>query len=60
MGARCLATGIHGAVHNVQINLKDVTDKTYIEEMTERIQDLALKADEGCSSVLNFLETRNE
>ncbi len=35
VGARCLALAVHGAVHNVEINLKQITDvdfKTTIQE----------------------------
>jgi len=59
VGARCLSTGIHGAVHNVQINLKDITDEDYVKEMKILIKSLAFTADEGCGQVLEALDRRN-
>ena len=52
VGARCLATGLHGAVHNVKINLKDISDQKYVEEQTKEAEKLATNADEMCAKIL--------
>ena len=59
MAARCLATGVHGAVHNVKINLKDITDDDYVEKQTKEAETCATKADEQCAKILSLLEERN-
>ena len=52
VGARCLATGLHGAVHNVKINLKDISDQKYVEDQTKEAEKLATNADEMCAKIL--------
>eukprot|EP00093_Oithona_nana_P014865 14865.XXX_972284_975935_1 [CDS] Oithona nana genome sequencing. len=59
VSARCLATAVHGGVHNVKINLESVTDKAYVEEMTKEASKLASEADENCIQILQILEDRH-
>ena len=53
-----MATGVHGAVHNVKINLESISDTDYIEDMSRRANALASQADEQCAQILNLLEKR--
>ena len=55
-----MATGVHGAVHNVKINLKDITDTDYVKNKTKEAESCADDADEQCAKILNMLEERNE
>ena len=58
MAARCLATGVHGAVHNVKINLQDITDLEYVKIQTKEAESCANDADEQSAKILNILEKR--
>ena len=58
VGARCLNLGVHGAVDNVKINLKDIKDQDYVKETTEAVNKLVLQADDQCAKVLEILESR--
>lgn len=58
VGARCLATGVHGAVHNVDINLKQIVDEGYRKEVHEKAKKEVETAEKFCKEVLALLETR--
>jgi len=58
VAARCLETAVQGAVHNVNINLKDITDaefKSKMEMMAKEEVDTAVK---NRDEILHHLETR--
>jgi len=59
VAVRCLATGVHGAVHNVNINLKDITDLDYAKEKAKEAESCAKTADQQSAKILNMLEERN-
>jgi len=58
VGARCLATAVHGAVHNVLINLENITDESYVQDMKSKADNLAEGADDRCAKVLQVLSQR--
>ena len=58
VGARCLATGVHGAVHNVDINLKQIVDEEYRKEVREKAGKEVETAEKFCKEVLALLEAR--
>jgi glutamate formiminotransferase/formiminotetrahydrofolate cyclodeaminase len=58
VGARALEVGIWGAQQNVIINLADITDQTYISEISVEAQRIADRATERCARVLAALEAR--
>ena len=58
VGARCLATGVHGAVHNVDINLKQITDEKYRIEVKEKAKQEVETAEKFCGQVLALLDGR--
>lgn len=59
VAVRCLATGVHGAVHNVNINLKDITDLDYAKDKAKEAESCAKTADQQSAKILNMLEERN-
>merc|ERR1711935_1018542 len=59
VAVRCLATGVNGAVHNVKINLKDITDLDYAKEKAKEAESYAKTADQQSAKILNMLEERN-
>jgi glutamate formiminotransferase/formiminotetrahydrofolate cyclodeaminase len=58
VAVRCLATGIHGAIHNVKINLADVTDEAYATTTTDNVDLLVIKTDQMTSQILALLQIR--
>lgn len=54
-----MATGVHGAVHNVLINLESITDAEYVSELRMKAETLAQGADELCHKILLLLEERS-
>jgi len=59
VSARCLVTAVHGAVHNVEINMKDLQDQTYITAKKSQCQEAIKTAEEGCKKVLDALDKRD-
>ena len=59
VSARCLVTAVHGAVHNVEINMKDLQDQTYITAKKSQCQEAIKIAEEGCKKVLDALHKRD-
>ena len=58
VGARCLATGVHGAVHNVDINLLQISDDSFRDEMREKARAQVELAEANCKKVLDILDGR--
>ena len=58
MGARCLATGVHGAVHNVEINLKQISDEKFRAEIQDQARAEVKKAESSLKQVLDALDAR--
>ena len=58
VGARCLSTGVYGAIHNVEINLKQISDQTYRQQVQEQCKTEVAKADQFCREILAVLDGR--
>ena len=58
VGAKCLETGIWGCYQNVLINLKDIKDEVYVQEMKEKSEAIVKKSQECLKEVLDILESR--
>jgi len=58
VGAQSAYTGVLGGIYNVLINLKDITDKKFTEEMRKTCAELKEKARNKLGDVLNFVENK--
>jgi glutamate formiminotransferase/formiminotetrahydrofolate cyclodeaminase len=58
VGARALETGIWGAWQNVLINMADIEDKKFKDEVLEEAKAIAQRAKDCCDQVLEILEQR--
>jgi len=56
VGARALETGIWGAYQNVLINMADIQDVVYKEEVLGEAQEIAARAVQKCEEVLQILK----
>ncbi|XP_055975518.1 formimidoyltransferase-cyclodeaminase [Sorex fumeus] len=60
VAAKALEMGVFGAYFNVLINLKDITDQQFKEQVSRRISSLLQDAQAQAALVLNRLEARQE
>ena len=60
VGAKCLETGIWGAMKNVEINLKQINDKKYIKEVTNEADALMKRAYQMCEKVIKDINSREK
>ncbi|XP_011852236.1 PREDICTED: formimidoyltransferase-cyclodeaminase [Mandrillus leucophaeus] len=60
VAAKALETGVFGAYFNVLINLKDITDEAFKDQIHHRISSLLQEAKTQAALVLDCLETRQE
>jgi len=58
VGAQSAYTGVLGGIYNVLINLKDIKDKKFIDEMKTTCAELKNKAQKKLSDVLGFVESK--
>ncbi len=58
VGARALETGIWGAYQNVLINIKDVQDEGYKENILKEAQTMEKRSREKCAEVLAILDQK--
>lgn len=56
VGARALETGIWGAYQNVLINMADIQDAVYREEVLGEAEKIVARAALKCDEVLEILE----
>ncbi len=57
VGARALETGIWGAYQNVLINMVDIQDMTYKEEVLREAEEIVARADKKCAEVIQILKS---
>ncbi|NNG27531.1 MAG: glutamate formimidoyltransferase, partial [Ignavibacteriaceae bacterium] len=57
VGAQSAYTGVLGGIYNVLINLNDIKDKKFNDEMRKICADLKEKAQSKLNEVLNFVES---
>jgi len=60
VAVRCLATASWGAFHNVQINLKDITDSEYRQTTLQVAEVLTASADYNSKELLQLLAERTQ
>jgi glutamate formiminotransferase/formiminotetrahydrofolate cyclodeaminase len=58
VGAQSAYTGVLGGIYNVLINLKDIKDKKFVDEMKTVCTELKVKAQKKLSEVLGFVESK--
>ncbi|GJQ42968.1 MAG: hypothetical protein JETCAE03_24660 [Ignavibacteriaceae bacterium] len=58
VGAQSAYTGVLGGVYNVLINLKDIKDQKFNEEMKKTCAELKEKAQKKLNEVLSFVESK--
>ncbi|MCB9059070.1 MAG: glutamate formimidoyltransferase [Calditrichae bacterium] len=58
VGAQMAFSGVKGGIYNVLINLKDIKDNTYNEEMKKRCTALEQDASSALDSILKQVETK--
>ena len=58
VGAQGAYTGVLGGIYNVLINLKDIKNKRFVDEMKTACADLKDKAQKKLSDVLSFVESK--
>lgn len=58
VGAQSAYTGVLGGVYNVLINLKDIKDQKFNEEMKKTCVELKEKAQKKLNEVLSFVESK--
>jgi len=58
VGAKSLETGIWGAYKNVLINLKNIEDEDYKNDMIAKGEEILKNAEKNCKKVCAVLEKR--
>jgi glutamate formiminotransferase/formiminotetrahydrofolate cyclodeaminase len=58
VGAQSAFTGVLGGIYNVLINLKDIKDQKFVDEMRTTCAELKGKAQKKLSEVLGFVESK--
>jgi glutamate formiminotransferase/formiminotetrahydrofolate cyclodeaminase len=58
VGAQSAYTGVLGGIYNVLINLKDITDKKFNDDMRKKCAVLKEKAQKKLSDVLGLVESK--
>jgi glutamate formiminotransferase/formiminotetrahydrofolate cyclodeaminase len=58
VGAQSAYTGVLGGIYNVLINLKDIKDKKFVDELKTACADLKVKAQKKLNEVLSFVESK--
>ena len=58
VGAQSAFTGVLGGIYNVLINLKDIKDQKFVDEMRTTCAELKGKAQKKLSEVLCFVESK--
>ncbi|MEE9449983.1 MAG: glutamate formimidoyltransferase [Ignavibacteriaceae bacterium] len=57
VGVQSAYTGVLGGIYNVLINLNDIKDKKFNDDMRKTCADLKVKAQSKLNEVLNFVES---
>jgi len=57
VGAQSAYTGVLGGIYNVLINLNDITDKKFNDDMRKTCAELKVKGQKKLNDVLNFVES---
>ena len=58
VGAQSAYTGVLGGIFNVLINLKEITDQKFVDEMKKTCAELKSKSQKKLNEVLSFVESK--
>jgi glutamate formiminotransferase/formiminotetrahydrofolate cyclodeaminase len=58
VGAQSAYTGVLGGIYNVLINLKDIKDEKFVDEMRKTCAELKTRANNKLTEVLSFVENK--
>ncbi len=58
VGAQSAYTGVLGGIYNVLINLKDIKDQKFVDEMRKTCAELKTNAQKKLNEVLNIVESK--
>lgn len=58
VGALSAYTGVIGGIYNVLVNLKDIEDKTFVQEMKHKCDELKKQAKQKLEVILHFIEQK--
>jgi glutamate formiminotransferase/formiminotetrahydrofolate cyclodeaminase len=58
VGAQSAYTGVLGGIYNVLINLKDIKDQKFVDEMRKNCAELKTNAQKKLGEVLSFVESK--
>jgi glutamate formiminotransferase/formiminotetrahydrofolate cyclodeaminase len=58
VGAQSAYTGVLGGIYNVLINLKDINDQQFVDEMRKTCTELRQMAQRKLDEVLSYVETK--
>jgi glutamate formiminotransferase/formiminotetrahydrofolate cyclodeaminase len=58
VGAQSAYTGVLGGIYNVLINLKDIKDNKFNDDMKKTCKELKSKAQKKLGEVLNYVESK--
>lgn len=58
VGAQSAYTGVLGGIYNVLINLKDIKDEKFVDEMKKNCSELKSTAQKKLGKVLGFVENK--
>ena len=58
VGAQSSYTGVVGGIYNVLINLKDISDQEFVNEMKQTCTELKLEAQSKLNKVMDFVESK--
>ena len=57
VGAQCGYTGMLGGIYNVLINLNEIKDEKFNDDMRKTCAELKVKGQRKLNEVLNFVES---
>jgi len=58
VGAQMAYSGVIGGIYNVLINLKDINDQAFCDEMRKKCENLKLESQNNLKIVLDYIESR--
>lgn len=51
-------SGVLGGIYNVLINLKDIDDKNFCDEMRKKCKTLKLESQDKLNGILKYIESQ--
>lgn len=60
VGAKAMETGVWGAYKNVMINMADITDEAFKNDIVKQAEDMKTRAHNQCKKILEILDNREK